>query len=101
MSNLFKSAFLYIIEGTATAFLRISFFFIPDYHKMQEMCNEAMRINSLSLLYVPYHLKTKKMCERAVEEKPCTLKFVPDHFKTIEMCEKAIGKELYTYVPDQ
>ena len=62
----------------------------PDHVKTQEMCNEAMSINSLSLQYVPDHLKTQEMCERAIEENPYILQFVPDCFKTHEMCKKVV-----------
>ena len=64
MSDLFETAFLYMIEGTVAAFLLIPLFFFPYHHNTQEMCNEVMCINPLSLLYVPDHLQTKKMCER-------------------------------------
>ena len=53
---------------------------IPDHLKTQEMCNEDVRINSLSLAYVPDHFKTQEMCIEAVKNKLCMLLFVPDLF---------------------
>ena len=33
---------------------------IPDHLKTQEMCDEAVRTNSLSLVYVPDRFKTQE-----------------------------------------
>ena len=53
---------------------------IPNHLKAQEMCNEAVRINSPSFAYVPNYLKTQEMCNEAVKNKLRMLLFVPDHF---------------------
>ena len=61
---------------------------IPNHLTTQEMCNKAVRINSLSLGYVPDYLKTQEMCNKAVKNKLCMLLFVPDDFWMQEMCNE-------------
>ena len=61
MSDLFKYAFLYIIDGTCTTLLHM-------------------------LKYIP---GVQEKYDEAVPRNPYKLKLVPDHFKTQEMCEKA------------
>ena len=39
---------------------------IPDHLKMQEMCDEAVRIEPHSMEVVPDHFKTQEMCNEAV-----------------------------------
>ena len=99
---------------------------IPNHLKIQEMCNEAVCINSLSLAYVPGCFKTQEICNEAVKNKLCMLLFVPnrfwtqgmcneimrtipdafhcisDCFKTQEMCDKAVKNDSSSleYVPD-
>ena len=99
---------------------------IPDHLRTQEMCNEALHIDSYSLLYVPdqyetqqmsnelmhtrptffhlvsVHFKTQEMCIKAVEVDPWQLYNVPDHFKSQKMCDAAVSKDPYAlqYVPD-
>ena len=63
---------------------------IPNHLKTQEMCDEAVRKNSLSLAYVPGCFKTQEMYNEAVKNKLCMLLFVPDHFWTHEMCNEVI-----------
>ena len=62
--------------------------FAPEHPKMQEICNEAVRIEPRSLKFVPGHLKTLEMCEKPVEDETGVLEFVPDNLNTKEMCER-------------
>ena len=39
---------------------------IPDHLKTQEVCDEAVRTESLSLAYVIDCFKTQEMCNKAV-----------------------------------
>ena len=99
---------------------------IPNHLKTQEMCNEAVRINSLLLAYVLDRFKTQEMCNDAAEKDLYMLRHVPDHFwpqemlneimrtmpdafysisdhfKTQEMCDKAVKEDSFSleYVPD-
>ena len=54
---------------------------VPDQHKTQELCNEAVRIKPILLEWVPDRFKTQDMCKKAVEKDPSMLKYVPDHLK--------------------
>ena len=76
---------------------------IPDHLKTQEMCNEAVRINSLSLAYVPNHFKTQGTCNEVVHNKPCMMLFVPDHLITQEMCNEIVRTmpNALQHIPDQ
>ena len=99
---------------------------IPDHLKTHEMCDEAVRTESLSLAYVLDRFKTQKMCNEVVRNNLYLLLFAPDHFwtqemcnevmrtmpdafhrisdrfKTQEMCDKAVKKDHYSlqFVPD-
>ena len=42
---------------------------IPNHLRTQEICDEAMRISSLSFAYVPDCFKTQEMCNEAVKIK--------------------------------
>ena len=55
---------------------------IPGYLKTQEMCDEAVCIESYSLEFVPGHLKAQRMYNKVVRREPYTLYYVPDHLKT-------------------
>ena len=55
---------------------------IPDYLKMQEMCNEVFHIEPRSLVYVLDHFKTQEMCDKAMGRNPCIPGLFPDRFKT-------------------
>ena len=39
---------------------------------------------------IPDHLKTQEMCDEAVCIESYPLEVVPDHFKTQEMCNEAV-----------
>ena len=81
-----------MIEGSASLPSNVPCWIItiPDHLKTQEMCNKAVRINSLSLAYVPDHFKTQGMCNGVVHNKPCMMLFVPDHLIPQEMCNEII-----------
>ena len=81
MIDLFKNAFRYI---------------------MQEMCNDAVRIEPHSLAFVPDHFKAQGVCNDAVRIKPVSLVHVPDRSKAQEMCKKTVRMDpwLLNYVPD-
>ena len=55
---------------------------IPDHLKTQEMCDEAVRIESYSLEVVPNCFMAEEMCNEAVRRQPFTLYYVPYHLKT-------------------
>ena len=76
---------------------------IHDHLKTQEMCDEAVRTESLSLVYVPDRFKTQKMCSGVVCNKPCMLLFVPDHFWTHEMCNEVMRnmQDAFHRIPDR
>ena len=69
---------------------------------MQEMCNEAIRIDSYSMAFVPDRFKTQKMGDKAIEIDPFTLWHVPDNLKMREMCIRAVeaGLGLLGHVSD-
>ena len=46
---------------------------MPGHLKTQEMCDEAVRMESRSLEFVLYHIKTQEMCNEAVHREPGTL----------------------------
>ena len=49
---------------------------------MQEMCDEAVRMDPHSLEFVPGNLKTEGICNEAMRNNPCALWHVPDQYKT-------------------
>ena len=57
---------------------------VPDHLRMQEMCNEAVRIKRLSLAYITNHFKTQEICDKAVKDDSSSLQFVPYWFVTWE-----------------
>ena len=63
---------------------------IPNHLKTQEMCDEAVHLNSLSLAYVPDRLRTQEMCNEIMRTMPDAFHRIPDRFKTQEMCIKAV-----------
>ena len=75
---------------------------VPDYLKIQEMCNEAVRRRPCTPVLVPDHLKTQGMCDRAVDCSLWRLYDVPDYLKTQEMCNQAVRRHpfLLQFVPD-
>ena len=81
VSDLFKNAFWYIIQGMRTALFHW-IKGIRSHLKTQEMCTNIMRIGPSSLAYIPDRFKTQEMSIKAVEKDPCMLKYVPDPFKT-------------------
>ena len=54
---------------------------ILDHFKMQEMCYEAVLIESYSLEVVLDRFKTEKMCNEAVCREPFTPYYVSDQYK--------------------
>ena len=86
----------------------------PEHLKTQEMCDEAVRIESLSLAYVPDHFKNtrnvqwgsvqqvmhdvvypwpfleQEMCNEIMRTMPNAFYCIPDDFKRQKMCIKAI-----------
>ena len=94
MIDLFKNIFWYIIEGVSTVLLRM-LKYVPGG---QEAYDEVARREPLLLEYVPDWLKLQKMCNEAVRNKPSMIYFVPDQYRTNE----AVRTEplLLQYVPD-
>ena len=103
MIDLLKKVFWYIIWETRAASMRMMIFILglkeireelvcmdtlnykkiaPEHLKMQEICNEAVRIEPRSLKFVPGHLKTLEMCEKLVEYETGVLEFVSDNLNT-------------------
>ena len=76
---------------------------IPEHLKTQEICNEAIRTESLSLAYVPDHFITQEMCNEAVLNKLYMLLLVPDHFWTQEMCNEIMRAmpDVFHHFPDR
>ena len=70
--------------------------------EIQKILKIFVQINPLSFTYVPDFLKTQEMCNRAVDEWPWLLKYVPDQYKTKELCYKTVGRYLSSlqFVPD-
>ena len=66
----------------------------PDHLKMQEICDEAVRIESYSLAYVPDRFKAEEICNEAVRSEPLTLYYVPYHLRTQKMCDEAVEEYL-------
>ena len=65
--------------------------YVPDHLlKMQETCNEIMRMMPAAFQLVPDCFKTQEMCIRGVEVDPWKFKFVPDHFKTYKVCDDGV-----------
>ena len=57
------------------------------YHlKTQQICIEAVRIESFLLAYVLDHLKDQEMYNDVVRNKLYMMLFVSYHLKTMEMC---------------
>ena len=75
---------------------------ISDHLKTQEMCDEAVRIESYSLAFVPDCFKTQEICDKADEIDPFILWHVLDNLKMQKMCIRAVkaGLGLLEYVPD-
>ena len=63
---------------------------IPDHLKLQEMCDDAVRTESLSLEYVHEHFETQGMCNEAVKNKLRMILFVSDHFWAQKMCNETM-----------
>ena len=63
---------------------------IPGHLKTQEMCYDAVGIESRSLAFVPDRFKTKHMCNEAVDRDAYTLDNVPDYIMTYKICNKAM-----------
>ena len=63
---------------------------IPNHLKTQEICDEAVRMESCSLRFVPNHLKTQGMCNERSRIEPYNLLYIPDHLIMQEMCEEAM-----------
>ena len=88
--------------------------YVPDQHKNQKMCNEAILKNGLhqlssaadnyahALTFVPDCYKNQKRCNKAVNTYPSTIPFVPEYYKTQEMCDKAVNTCFFLFesVPD-
>ena len=66
----------------------------PSHLKTQEMCEEAVWIESRSLTFVPDRLKTKSLCIKAVRRNPYTLDCMPDNLKTQKICNEAMRGSL-------
>ena len=83
MIDLFKNAFRYIMQEMCNDAVRIepqSLAFVPDHFKVQSVCNDAVRIKPLSLVHVPDRSKTQEMCKKTVRVDPWLLNYVPDWF---------------------
>ena len=92
---------------------------VPDHFKKQEMCENAVRMNSgrekfrtpcglllpmpSILFFIPDHLKTRGTCEKAVEKNLWGLDDVLDDFKTQGMCNESVCREpwLLNIIPDR
>ena len=81
----------------------LSFWFVPDQYKTQEMWNKAVQRYPWALRYVPDQYKTQEMCNKAVEKSPRMLEHVPDQFVTQQMCNEAVQMVPWVleFVPDQ
>ena len=55
---------------------------LPRRLKTQEMCEEAVWIESRSLAFVTNRFKTEGLCIKPVRRNPCALDCVPDNLKT-------------------
>ena len=55
---------------------------IPDHLKTQDMCSEAVRIDSYLVLCAPYQYKTQQMCNELMSNRPAIFDLVSDRFKT-------------------
>ena len=66
------------------------------------MHEKAVEDEPEALEYVPNYFKIQKMCERAIEEGLYNLKFVPDCLKMQDMCYKAVKDDSSSlqYVPN-
>ena len=79
------------IQETLKSFVQInplSFTFVPDFLKTQEMCNGAFDDWPWLLEYVPDYLKTQKMFDDVVRRGPFSLQFVPDWFVTQQQTKR-------------
>ena len=100
---------------------------VPDCHKNQEICNQAIDSYRYWLEFVPECYKTQKMRDKAVNTYPSAIKFVPqclmtqemfdkpvniclfvsdfipDHYKTQEMCDRVLSEDdfLIAYCPNK
>ena len=54
---------------------------VPRHLKTQEMCEEALLVESRSLAFVPNHFKTEGLCYIAVRRDQYALDCMPDNLK--------------------
>ena len=71
--------------------------FVPDWYKIQEMCDKVA-----DYFYIALEYKSKEMCDKTISENPFSLRYVPDQYKTQQMCDKAVADCLTAckFVPD-
>ena len=82
---------------TPVAQFPFSLWYVPDYLKAQEMCDDAVHNNPAVFFLVPDHFKTEDICIKAIEVDPWSLRDIPDNFKKQEMCDKAIKDDLFPF----
>ena len=61
-----------------------SYFFVPDYCNIQEMCITAVETYPWHLAHVPNHFKTQEICNDAGCEDWYSLEFVPDCYVKLQ-----------------
>ena len=65
--------------------------YVPDQHKIQQMCEKAISKNPEMLQFIPYCNKILKMCKKSIDYYLHALEYVSDCYMTEKMRQKVVN----------